>query len=169
MQVDTLTVTLGARGGGQAVLGGGPGEPLGYGGGAPPGYRQDGGGVSAGAGGQESLPHAGGTGGWGERARPALAGRVAFEESCAALGIQLFVLPPRRPKRNGQVERLQRTFRDEFYTRPLPTGIPAIQGELEGYLAYYNRHRPHMALGGLAPLEFLAMLEGSVPPVSQMG
>ncbi|MEM2568264.1 MAG: transposase, partial [Candidatus Bathyarchaeia archaeon] len=32
------------------------------------------------------------------------------------------------------------------------------------YLDHYNRRRPHRALGGLAPLEFLArMQEGSVP------
>lgn len=92
-----------------------------------------------------------------------------FEEGCRVLGIELFVLPPRSPKLNGMVERLQRTFRDEFYTRALPLGIEAIQGELEGYLEHYNLHRPHMALGGLAPVEYLAKLqEVSVPLESQM-
>lgn len=87
-----------------------------------------------------------------------------FEETCEHLGIDLFALPPRSPKLNGHVERMQRTFRDEFYTRPLPTRVGEIQAELENYLAYYNRRRPHMALGGLAPLEFLAkMQEESVP------
>ncbi|RIH74119.1 hypothetical protein Mcate_02840 [Meiothermus taiwanensis] len=44
-----------------------------------------------------------------------------------------------------------------------------IQGELEGYLEHYNLHRPHMALGGLAPVEYLAKLqEVSVPLESQM-
>lgn len=50
------------------------------------------------------------------------------------------------------MERLQRTFRDEFYTRPLPTRVSELQVELNAYLDYYNRRRPHMALGGLAPL-----------------
>ena len=94
---------------------------------------------------------------------------AAFEEGCQALGIRLFVLPPRSPKLNGHVERIQRTFRDEFYTRPLPTTIGEIQAELEDYLAYYNGHRPHMALEGLAPLEFLAKLQAElVPQESQM-
>jgi transposase InsO family protein len=58
---------------------------------------------------------------------------------------------------------MQRTFRDEFYTRPLPTRVGEIQAELEDYLAYYNGHRPHMAL------EFLAKLQAeSVPQESQM-
>ncbi len=74
------------------------------------------------------------------------------------------MLPPRSPKLNGHVERLQRTFREEFYTRPLPTGVRELQAELKAYLDHYNRRRPHRALGGLAPLEFLArMQEGSVP------
>jgi hypothetical protein len=47
----------------------------------------------------------------------------------------------------------------------LPSRFPELQAELDAYLAYYNRRRPHMALGGLAPLEFLAkMQEESVPP-----
>ena len=49
-----------------------------------------------------------------------------FESACQGLGIQLFVLPPRSPKLNGHVERMQRTFRDEFYTQPLPTRIPEL-------------------------------------------
>ncbi len=93
---------------------------------------------------------------------------AAFEEGCQALGIRLFVLPPRSPKLNGHVERIQRIFRDEF-CRPLPTRVGEIQAELEDYLAYYNGHRPHMALEGLAPLEFLAKLQAeSVPLESQM-
>ncbi|WP_337870296.1 integrase core domain-containing protein [Meiothermus sp.] len=87
-----------------------------------------------------------------------------FEEACQSLGIALFVLPPRSPKLNGYVERMQRTFREEFYTRSLPTQISELQSELDAYLDHYNRRRPHMALGGLAPLEFLAkMQEASVP------
>jgi transposase InsO family protein len=92
-----------------------------------------------------------------------------FEEACQGLGLRLFVLPPESPKLNGHVERMQRTFRDEFYTRPLPSKIPELQQRLDAYLDHYNRRRPHRALGGLAPLEFLAILkEESVPTESQM-
>jgi len=59
---------------------------------------------------------------------------------------------------------MQQTFRDEFYTRPLPTRMPELQGALNAYLDHYNGHRPHMALGGLAPLEFLAKLRGELVP-----
>ena len=72
-------------------------------------------------------------------------------------------------KLNGHVERMQRTFRDEFYTRPLPSQIPELQRELDAYLDHYNRRRPHRALGGLAPLEYLARIRGeAVPTESQM-
>jgi putative transposase len=91
-----------------------------------------------------------------------------FETTCQRLGIRLFVLPPRSPKLNGHVERMQRTFRDEFYTRPLPSRLSELQAELEAYLNYYNGRRPHRALGGLAPLEFLAMMQGGSVPQSHM-
>ena len=87
-----------------------------------------------------------------------------FEEACQMHNIKLFVLPPKSPKLNSHVERMQRTFRDEFYTRPLPSRVPELQRELDAYLDYYNRRRPHRALNGLAPLEYLAMMqEESVP------
>jgi len=67
------------------------------------------------------------------------------EEVCRTHNIQLFVLPPKSPKLNGHVERMQRTFKDEFYTRPLPSLIPELQRELDAYLEYYNRERPQTA------------------------
>ena len=92
-----------------------------------------------------------------------------FKEACERLGIALFVFLPRSTELNGHVERMQRTFRDEFYTWPLPSQIPELHGELNAYLDHYNRERSHRALNGLAPLEFLALLqEESVPRESQM-
>ena len=73
-----------------------------------------------------------------------------------ALSSSLF---PKSPKLNGHVERMQRTFRDEFYTRPLPSRAPELQKELDAYLDYYNRRRHHRALNGLAPLEYLAKVQ----------
>ncbi|WP_036270447.1 integrase core domain-containing protein, partial [Meiothermus rufus] len=91
-----------------------------------------------------------------------------FEEACCALGIALFVLPPRSPKLNGHVERVQRTFREELYTRPLPPRLSELQAELDASLDHYNRRRPHVALGGLAPLEYLAMMQEESVPQSHM-
>ena len=87
-----------------------------------------------------------------------------FEEACQQYNVKLFVLPPRSPKLNGHVERMQWAFKDEyeFYTRPLPARIPELQRELNAYLDYYNRKRPHRALNGPAPLEFLAKTQGEM-------
>ncbi len=46
---------------------------------------------------------------------------------------------------------------------------PEFQRELDAYLDHYNRRRPHRALEGLAPLEYLARIQGeAVPTESQM-
>nr|WP_243028380.1 helix-turn-helix domain-containing protein [Thermus albus] len=73
-----------------------------------------------------------------------------------------------RPELLLRVEELRfiwgRGPKEEFYTRALPTRVAELQAELKAYLDYYNRRRPHMALSGLAALEFLAKIqEGSVP------
>lgn len=90
-----------------------------------------------------------------------------FETTCQRLGIRLFVLSPRSPKLNGHV-RMQRTFRDECYTLPLPRGLARLQAGLDADLAYYNRRRPHMALGGWRPWSFWLRCMRSRPPQSHM-
>jgi hypothetical protein len=39
---------------------------------------------------------------------------------------------------------MQRTYRDEFYTRPLPWRVCELQRELDAYLEHYNRCRPKL-------------------------
>jgi len=41
--------------------------------------------------------------------------KAVFERAGQALGLQLFVLPPRSPKLNGHVERAHRTHQEELY------------------------------------------------------
>jgi hypothetical protein len=38
-----------------------------------------------------------------------------FEAECAAQAIAIWVLPPHSPNLNGQVERINRTFREEWW------------------------------------------------------
>lgn len=79
----------------------------------------------------------------------------AFERACAALGIELVTIPPRRPQRNGCVERLQRTFRDEHYAfEPPHLTLAEANTHLDDYLRYYNHERPHHALGLKTPMEY---------------
>ena len=80
-----------------------------------------------------------------------------FEQACADLRIPLIVLPPAKPKYNGGVERGNRTFREEFYNRSnlLEDSVRGIQAALTKAVAKYNTYRPHFALKGLTPLQYL--------------
>ncbi len=80
-----------------------------------------------------------------------------FEEACAGLGIELFVLPPKRPQYNGGVERGNRTFREEFYARRdmIADSAGAINVELQKAVLKYNSFRPHANLNLLTPLSYI--------------
>ena len=85
--------------------------------------------------------------------------KAEFEAACQARGIALFALPPRSPKLNGKVERLNRTFREEFwecYGGALE--LPPLQAALREAERVYNEVRPHHALGYLTPAAHLAAL-----------
>lgn len=82
--------------------------------------------------------------------------KAEFEAYCQEHEIALFVLPPRSPKLNGMVERLQRTYREEFYACvDLDPHIEPVATAVRAYEDTYNTVRPHQALGYLTPQEFL--------------
>jgi transposase InsO family protein len=88
--------------------------------------------------------------------------KADFEAYCQRHGLVLFVLPPRSPKLNGCVERLQRTFGEEFYQcTDAPPRITELANDLRRYEAVYNTIRPHQALGYQTPAQTLAHLEAS--------
>ena len=79
-----------------------------------------------------------------------------FETACQAQGIALYVLPPRSPKLNGRVERLNGTVRREFwecYEGELD--LPTLQQALRQWEVHYNTVRPHQALGYATPQQYL--------------
>jgi putative transposase len=79
-----------------------------------------------------------------------------FEEACQQRAIRLFVLPPRSPKLNGQVERANRTHTEEFYEiTPCPLSLAELNRQLVAWERTYNTVRPHQALGYLTPQQFL--------------
>lgn len=80
-----------------------------------------------------------------------------FEQSCQQRGIALYVLPPRSPKLNGRVERMNGTCRREFwewYDGDLD--LPILQKALRAFETYYNTQRLHQALGYRTPAQALA-------------
>jgi|TARA_B110000285_G_scaffold81361_1_gene93797 putative transposase len=84
-----------------------------------------------------------------------------FETACEQMKIPLIVLPPARPKYNGGVERGNRTFREEFYAcRDLiADSIGAMRFDLRKAVEKYNTFRPHHALKGKTPMEYLRITQ----------
>ena len=86
--------------------------------------------------------------------------KAKFERACEALGIALYVLPPRSPRLNGKVERAHRTHQEEFYDLvEVPDDLVLHNTLLREHEAVYNGIRPHQALGYLTPNEFVARCE----------
>ena len=80
-----------------------------------------------------------------------------FEEACQQAGLRLFVLPPRSPKLNGQVERAHRTHIEEFwecYDGDLE--LASVGPALLAWEKLYNTFRPHQALGWRTPAEYIS-------------
>lgn len=78
-----------------------------------------------------------------------------FEKECQKREILLFVLPPRSPKLNGMIERMQRTSREEVYDlNPMPLNIPEHNKLLAKEDYVYNYIRPHDSLDLLTPNEY---------------
>ena len=79
-----------------------------------------------------------------------------FEDACEKKGLRLFVLPPKSPQMNGAVERCNGAWRYEFYAvYDLPRSVEAINPILDSFQHLYNHHRPHGALGGITPSQYL--------------
>lgn len=80
--------------------------------------------------------------------------KSVFEAECQRRGILLFVLPPRSPKLNGQVERMQRTSREEVYDLHQPLNVHELNELLKGEDHIYNTIRPHDSLDLMTPDEY---------------
>ncbi len=92
-----------------------------------------------------------------------------FEEACENKKIQLFLLPPKSPKLNGAVERCNGAWRYEFYeTYDLPKSVEALNPILNSFQHLYNHHRPHGALAGLTPKQYLDKRRAEDAPQSHM-
>lgn len=78
-----------------------------------------------------------------------------FELECQKRNITLFVLPPKSPKLNSMVERMQRTSREEIYDiKDVPEDIEVHNRLLEEQDSIYNFIRPHDSLDLMTPDEY---------------
>ena len=92
-----------------------------------------------------------------------------FEDACRERNLELRVLPPKRPDLNGCVERAQSTWRYEFYAcYDLPAQIDRLQAFVDAFAHRFNTYRPHDALGGQTPAEYLSSISARDPSLSHM-
>jgi transposase InsO family protein len=75
-----------------------------------------------------------------------------FARSCRELGLRHLRTRPYTPRTNGKAERfIQTLMREWAYARPYRTSLDRAD-RLAPWLSYYNRQRPHAALGGRSPI-----------------
>jgi len=74
-----------------------------------------------------------------------------FERMLMELGIKHRYIRPYRPQTNGKVERFWRTLNEDLIEGTFFESIEHFKDELFQYMLYYNKLRPHQALGGLTP------------------
>lgn len=92
-----------------------------------------------------------------------------FETACQKRDIKLFVLPPKSPQINGAVERCNSAWRYEFYAvYDLPTRLEDLNPFIDAFQHRYNTHRPHGALGGKTPAQYLQARQAQDTSISHM-
>jgi transposase InsO family protein len=84
-----------------------------------------------------------------------------WAEACASRGITVKKTRAYRPQTNGKAERFIRTLLERWaYAYPYERESERLAA-LSPALDFYNRFRPHRALGGLAPLQRVNNLPGT--------
>jgi transposase len=82
-----------------------------------------------------------------------------FEQACETLGIPLYVIPPRTPEDNGNVERANKTSKYEFYSfYQGALNLGAMRSKMRKFVQKYNTFRPHQALQYLTPMQYYRKL-----------
>jgi putative transposase len=90
-----------------------------------------------------------------------------FHDWCTAHGIDIQHIQPGRPMQNGYIERFNRTFRENILDAYLFEDTMQVQILAEEWMHDYNYKRPHEALQGKTPMEYLSPA-GGVLSLSQL-
>lgn len=76
----------------------------------------------------------------------------------ALRNIRIDHIQPGKPQQNAYVERYNRTVRYAWLARTLFDSIEQVQDTATRWLWTYNHERPNMALGGITPMQKLALV-----------
>ena len=83
-----------------------------------------------------------------------------YRDALASLGARHKRTRPFRPQTNGKAERVIQTLLSEWaYARPYRTNDERLAA-LPVFVDFYNRRRPHTAIGGRSPLEAVNNVSG---------
>jgi transposase InsO family protein len=78
-------------------------------------------------------------------ATPRRGGRTALQVILGELGIKYLTSRPYHPQTCGKIERFHQTLKKRLPALPRAHTIAELQYQLDDFLAYYNRIRPHRA------------------------
>lgn len=82
---------------------------------------------------------------------------AALMNWAAQQGIRIEHIQPGKPQQNAYVERFNRTVRYALLAQTLFETIDDVQEQATRWLWIYNHERPNMALGGITPMQKLAL------------
>ena len=82
---------------------------------------------------------------------------VAVQTWAQEWGIRLEFIQPGKPQQNAYVERFNRTVRYEWLSQYYWGSLEEVQNFATDWMWGYNHERPNMALGGITPMQRLAM------------
>jgi transposase InsO family protein len=80
-------------------------------------------------------------------------GEAAFERDLRTLGVRHIRSTPGHPQTCGKIERFHQTLKRWLRTQKLARSHGQLQDQLDEFVAFYNRDRPHRALVGATPIE----------------
>jgi transposase InsO family protein len=92
--------------------------------------------------------------------------RHPFERLLIMLESKHYYTKPYRPQSNGKIERFWRTLYEDILEESEFETIGALREELQGYMLYYNEHRPHQSLGNKTPAETAKQLSKICPRIT---
>jgi transposase InsO family protein len=83
-----------------------------------------------------------------------------WRDTCAELGIKAKRTRPYRPQTNGKIERFHRTLANGWAFARFYPSEHARRAAMPAFIHHYNHHRPHTAIGKVAPITRLTNLPG---------